>query len=106
MSEKLSKRVFLDVAKRRRITDTVDIGSTKKVLYTGRFTAMSVVVSNDSTSSVWFEIYDGDDKIIGRRNLAANSTWEITEAWLPFYVSVGFNSDVTTTIFTSGGFVP
>jgi hypothetical protein len=106
MSEKLAKKVFIEVPKRRRVTGTVDTGETKKALYTGRFTAHSIIVSNNSTSSVWFEIYDGDTLIIGRRTLAANSTWEITDCDMVFYTSVGFNSDVTTTVFTSGGFVP
>ena len=106
MAEKRAKKVFIEVPKRRRITGTVDTGGTKKVLYTGRFTAKSIIVSNNSTASVWFEIYDGDELIIGRRTLAANSTWEITECDVVFYTSVAFNSDVTTTILTASGSVP
>jgi len=106
----IAKRIWVNpeklIRKRRRVTGTVTTGGTKQALYEGAYIATTIVVSNDSTASVWFEIYDGDTKIIGRRTLAANATWEITDAWIPFDTSVGFNSDVTTTILTCGGFTP
>jgi len=107
---KVAKRIWVDPHKqlrnRKPITGTVDTGGTKKALYTGAFIALTIIVSNDSPGAVWFEIFDGDTKIIGRGNLPANGIREITNAWLPFDRSVEVNSNATTTIFTFGGFTP
>jgi hypothetical protein len=114
MSEKeglsVAKRIWMDPHKqlrnRKPVTGTVDTGGTKKALYTGAYIALTVVVSNDSPNPVWYEIYDGDTKIVGRATLAANAVRPISNAWLPFDHSVEVNSDATTTIFTFGGFTP
>jgi hypothetical protein len=107
---KVAKRIWVDPHKRLRnrkpITGTVETAGTKKALYNGAFIALTIVVSNDSPDPVWFEIYDGDTKIIGRGTLAPNAVRPVTNIWLPFDRSVEVNSDATTTIFTFGGFTP
>lgn len=102
---KITKKIFTDIAKRRQVTGSVATGGVALVLFTGRFTARSLIVSNPSTSSITFTIQDGSTILISG-TLAANSIWSISDVDLPFYTSVTFNSSVTTTIFTSGGFVP
>lgn len=104
--QKVTKKIYVNVAKRRTVNGSVTIASTAKALFTGMFTAISLFVSNNSTVSDWLEIYDGSTLLIGRRTLAANATYEIAEVWLPFFVSVTVNSGTTTMIFTFGGFVP
>jgi hypothetical protein len=114
MSEKggprIAKRIWVDPHKqlrnRKPITGTVETGGTKKALYTGAYIAMTIIVSNDSSDPVWYEIYDGDTKIIGRGTLPPNAIIPVTNAWIPFDHSVEVNSDATTTIFTFGGFTP
>ncbi|MFQ6095641.1 MAG: hypothetical protein ACE5NN_05815 [Candidatus Bathyarchaeia archaeon] len=113
MSEKgvsIAKRVWINPEKmlrnRKRVTGTVETAGTKKDLYTGAYIARSIIVSNDSNTKVWFEIYDGNEKIIGRREVAGYDTWKVENCWIPFESSIGFNSDVTTTILTCGGFTP
>jgi len=114
MSEKegqrIAKRIWVDPHKqlrnRKPIIGTVETGGTKKALFTGAYIALTIIVSNDSPNPVWYEIYDGDTKIIGRGTLPANAVRPITNAWIPFNRSVEVNSDATTTIFTFGGFTP
>jgi hypothetical protein len=114
MSEKegqrIAKRIWVDPHKqlrnRKPITGSVETAGTKKALYTGAFIALTIIVSNDSPGAVWFEIYDGDAKVIGRGTLAANEVRPLTNIWLPFDSSVEVNSNATTTIFTFGGFTP
>ncbi|MBS7632790.1 hypothetical protein KEJ15_04100 [Candidatus Bathyarchaeota archaeon] len=107
---KVAKRIWVDPHKqlrnRKPITGSVETAGTKKALYTGTFIALTIVVSNDSPGAVWFEIYDGDAKVIGRGTLAANEVRPLTNLWLPFNRSVEVNSNATTTIFTFGGFTP
>ena len=114
MSEKeglrIAKTIWVDPHKqlrnRKPITGSVETAGTKKALYTGAFIALTIIVSNDSPGAVWFEIYDGDAKVIGRGTLAANEVRPLTNIWLPFDSSVEVNSNATTTIFTFGGFTP
>jgi len=114
MSEKeglrIAKRIWVDPHKqlrnRKPITGSVETAGTKKALYTGAFIALTIIVSNDSPGAVWFEIYDGDSKIIGRGTLAANEVRPLTNIWLPFDSSVEVNSNSATTIYTFGGFTP
>jgi hypothetical protein len=107
---KIAKRIWVDPHKqlrnRKPITGSVETAGTKKAIHTGAFIALTIIVSNDSSGSVWFEIYDGDAKIIGRGTLAANEVRPLTNLWLPFDRSVEVNSNATTTIFTFGGFTP
>jgi hypothetical protein len=107
---KVAKRIWVDPHKqlrnRKPITGSVETAGTKKALYTGAFIALTIIVSNDSPGAVWFEIYDGDAKVIGRGTLAANEVRLLTNIWLPFDLSVEVNSNATTTIFTFGGFTP
>ena len=114
MSEKeglrIAKRIWVDPHKqlrnRKPITGSLETAGTKKALYTGAFIALTIIVSNDSPGAVWFEIHDGDAKVIGRGTLAANEVRPLTNIWLPFDNSVEVNSNATTTIFTFGGFTP
>jgi len=107
---KIAKRIWVDPHKqlrnRKPIIGSVETAGTKKALYTGAFIALTIIVSNDSPGAVWFEIYDGDAKVIGRGTLAANEVRPLTNIWLPFDSSVEVNSNATTTIFTFGGFTP
>lgn len=107
---KVAKRIWVDPHKqlrnRKPITGSVETAGTKKALYTGAFIALTIIVSNDSPGAVWFEIYDGDAKVIGRGTLTANEVRPLTNIWLPFDSSVEVNSNATTTIFTFGGFTP
>ena len=106
----IAKRIWVNPEKmlrnRRRITGKVDTASTKKDLYVGAYVARTIIVSNDSNTPAWFEIYDGAEKVIGRKSLAAWDNWRMENVWLPFSSSVGLNSDATTTILTCGGFTP
>jgi hypothetical protein len=107
---KVAKRIWVDPHKqlrnRKPIAGSVETAGTKKALYTGAFIALTIIVSNDSPGAVWFEIYDGDAKVIGRGTLAANEVRPLTNIWFPFDHSVEVNSNATTTIFTFGGFTP
>jgi len=107
---KVAKRIWVDPHKqlrnRKPISGSVETAGTKKALYTGAFIALTIIVSNDSPGAVWFEIYDGDAKVIGRGTLAANEVRPLTNIWLPFDSSVEVNSNATTTIFIFGGFTP
>ena len=107
---KIAKRIWVDPHKqlrnRKPITGTVDTGGTKKALFTGAYIALTIIVSNDSPGPAWYEIYDGDTKIIGRDTLPPNAVRPLTNIWIPFDHSVQVNSDTTTTIFTFGGFTP
>jgi len=107
---KVAKRIWVDPHKqlrnRKPISGSVETAGTKKALYTGAYIALTIIVSNDSPGAVWFEIYDGDAKVIGRGTLAANEVRPLTNIWLPFDSSVEVNSNATTTIFTFGGFTP
>ena len=98
---KIAKRIWVDPHKqlrnRKPVTGTVETGGTKKALFTGAYIALTVVVSNDSPNPVWYEIYDGDTKIVGRATLPANAVRPI--AALSYRGSCGsrmINSDICT----------
>jgi hypothetical protein len=103
---KITKKIFEDIAKRRQVTGSVATGATAVALYTGRFVARSIIVSNPDTATHWFQLLDGGVPLIGKVNVSANAMVSITAVDLPFYTSVNFNSDSTLVVFTSGGFVP
>jgi hypothetical protein len=102
---KISKRIFTDIAKRRQVTGSVATPGTAVALYTGRFLARSIVVSNPTSGSQTFQVLDGTT-VLYAFTLTAGSYWSISDADVPFYVSVSFNSTSTGVIFTSGGAVP
>jgi len=103
---KITKKIFTDVAKRRQITGSVTIGGTAVAIYTDRFTARSIVVSNPDTATHWYQVLDGTGVLIGKVNVSANTKDSLVDLDLPFYTNVSFNSDSTLMVFTSGGFVP
>lgn len=102
---KITKKIFTDYAKRRQVTGSVAVGSTALALYTGRFTARSIIISNPDTSTHWYQVLDGTTVLIGKANLAANTQITMSDIDLPFYTSFSINSDSTLLIVTSGGFV-
>ena len=107
---RIAKRVWVDphkqIRNRKPVTGSVETAGTKKALFEGAYIALTIIVSNNSSVPVWFEIYDGDTKVVGRGTLAPNEVKPITNIWLPFNRSIEVNSDATTTIFTFGGFTP
>jgi hypothetical protein len=102
---KITKKIFIDIAKRRQVTGSVATASTALALYTGRFIAKSLNVSNPTTTSQTVQIQDGST-VLFNFTIAAGAVWSVWDIDLPFYTSVTFNSSSTSVIFTSGGFVP
>lgn len=103
---KITKKIFTDFAKRRQVTGSVAVGSTAAVMFSGRYTARSIIISNPDTVTHWYQVLDGSTVLIGKTNLSANAMVSVSDADLPFYTNVSFNSDSTLMVFTSGGFVP
>ena len=102
----ISRKIFTDIAKRRQVNGSVATGSTALALYTGRYTARSLIISNPDTVTHWFQVLDGATVLIAKTNVGANALVSIADADLPFYTNVTFNSDSPVVVFTSGGFVP
>ena len=102
---KITKKIFTDIAKRRTVTGSVTAPGAVIAIFTGRFTARSIIVSNPTSSTQTFQIMDGTTTLISF-SVSANANWQISDCDLPFFSSVSFNCSSSSVIFTSGGFVP
>jgi hypothetical protein len=102
---KITKKIFTDIAKRRQVNGSVVTPGTPATLYSGRITVRSIVVSNPTSGSQTFKIYDGST-VLYAFTLAAGSYWAASDLDVPFYTSVAFDSSSTGVIFTAGAFAP
>lgn len=94
----------LKVWNRKRLTGSVVTPGTPVTLYTGKYTALSLMVSNGTSMSQTWQIFDGNVELMAPIAIAANSLFEKDLWFMPFETSVSIDASDPSVIFTFGGY--
>lgn len=102
----LSVEDYLKVKNRLRLTGSVVAPGTPVTLYTGKYTALSLMVHNPDSAVHTWTIYDGNTCLVGATGIqiAANVLFEKDLWFMPFGTSVRIDASAATVVFTLGGY--
>lgn len=97
---------YLKVVNRLRLTGSVVAPGTPVTLYTGAYTALSLMVHNPSSAAQTWLLYDGATCLVGAAGvaIAAGVLFEKDLWWMPFAASVRIDSSSADVVFTLGGY--
>ena len=97
---------YLKVVARRRLTGSVVTPGTPVTLYTGAYTALSLMIHNPGSNTETWLIYDGDTALVGASgvSIAAGVLFEKELWWMPFETSVRIDASSTQIVFSFGGY--
>jgi len=97
---------YLKVKNRRRLTGSVVTPGTPVTLYTGAYTALSLMIHNPTSNTQTWLIYDGTTCLVGATGvtIAANVLFEKDLWFMPFATSVRIDASSALVVFTFGGY--
>jgi len=98
---------YLKVKNRKRLTGSVVTPGTPVTLYTGTYTALSLLIHNPSTVTQTWLIYDDKTALVGAAGvqIAANAILQKELWWMPFETSVRIDASSAELVFTFGGYL-
>lgn len=102
----LSSEDYLKVANRKRLTGSVVMPGTPVTLYTGKYTALSLMIHNPNTVAETWLIYDDTTLLVGAAgvSIAAGVLFEKDLWWMPFETSVRIDASSAAVVFSFGGY--
>jgi len=97
---------YLKIVNRLRLTGSVVTQGTPVTLYTGAYTALSLMVHNPTSNAQTWLIYDGATCLVGAAGvaIAAGVLFEKDLWWMPFATSVRIDASSALVVFTMGGY--
>jgi len=103
-----SSEDILKVLNRLRLTGSVVLPGTPVTLYTGAYTALSLMIHNPSSAAQTWLLFDGTTCLVGAAGvaIAAGAIMQKDLWWMPFAASVRIDSSSADVVFTLGGYIP